>query len=444
MPFQPIARRTFLRGLGTAIALPALEAMTPLAAAAGPAAGQAPQRLAFLYVPNGMHMPDWTPEGVGEGFKLNKILEPLAEVQQHISIFSGLGCDNARSHGDGPGDHARSAASFLTGMHPVKTEGRDIRAGVSIDHIAAKYIAGDTPFPTLELGCEAGKLAGTCDSGYSCAYSNSISWRSPSQPSGKEVNPQLVFDRLFGGGSAADVPESQFRRRERQKSILDFVSEDTQRIQRRISMSDRRKLDQYMESIRGVERRIADPASRLSLSDLERPDGVPKDYGEHVRLMGDLMVLALQADLTRVATFMFANEGSNHRYRELEISGGHHQISHHQNDPDKEGAISRINRYHIEQLAHILKRMNEIKEGDSTLLANTGLVYGSAIRDGNRHDHHDVPVLMAGNLGGKMVTGRHQIFPAKTPLMNLFLTMLQGVGAPVESVGDSTGTLTLV
>lgn len=443
MPFQPIARRTFLRGLGTAVALPALEAMTPIAAAA-PVASKAPQRLAFLYVPNGVNMSDWTPDDVGEDFKLKNILEPLAEVQQHISIFSGLGCDNARSKGDGPGDHARSAAAFLTGMHPVKTEGRDIRAGVSVDHIAAKYIAGDTPFPTLELGCEAGRLAGTCDSGYSCAYSNSISWRSPSQPSGKEVNPQLVFDRLFGGGTASDVPESQFRRHQRQQSILDFVSEDTKRLQRRISTADRRKLDQYMESIRGVERRINDPTSRQTLTDLERPEGVPKDYGAHIRLMGDLMILALQADLTRVTTLMFANEGSNRRYRELEIRGGHHEISHHQHDPDKIESIRQINRYHIEQLAYIIKQMNEVKEGDSTLLANTGLVYGSAIRDGNRHDHHDVPVLMAGNLGGKMITGRHQIFPAKTPLMNLFLTMLQEVGAPVESVGDSTGTLTLV
>ncbi|MDA8746327.1 DUF1552 domain-containing protein [Rubripirellula amarantea] len=445
MPFQPLARRTFLRGLGAAIALPALESMTPTASAApASASGVAPQRLAFCYVPNGIHMPDWVPEKVGTDFALPKILEPLADVRQHVSVLSGLDCDSAMPHGDGPGDHARSAASFLTGMHPVKTEGRNIRAGVSVDHIAAKYLAGDTPFPTLELGCEPGRLAGTCDSGYSCAYSNSISWRSPNQPAGKEVNPRLLFDRLFGGGTAADVPESQVRRRERQQSILDFVSDDARRLDRRVSSADRQKLDQYMESIRDVERRLQDPASQFADNQLKRPEGVPETHGAHVRVMGDLMVLAMQADLTRVSTLMFANEGSNCRYRELEIRGGHHQLSHHQRDPDRQADISKINRYHMEQFAYILKRMSEVQEGDSTLLDNSAIVYGSAIRDGNRHDHHDVPVLLAGGLDGRLPTGRHQIFPAGTPLMNLFLTLMQQSGAPVDNVGDSTGTLTLI
>ncbi|QDU55239.1 DUF1552 domain-containing protein [Aeoliella mucimassa] len=442
MAFQPIARRTFLRGLGTAIALPALEAMASSASIG--AAAEAPKRLAFMYVPNGAHMPDWTPQDVGRNFALPKILEPLEKVRQHVSVLSGLAVDNARAKGDGPGDHARSAAAFLTGMHPVKTEGRDLRAGVSVDHIAAKYIAGDTPFPTLELGCEAGRLAGTCDSGYSCAYSNSISWQSATQPAGKEVNPQQVFDRLVGGGNSKDIAESQHRRRARQSSILDFVAEDARRLQRKVSTTDRQKLEEYLESIRGVERRIENPASRFSETDIHRPDGIPNEYANHLRVMGDLMVLAFQADLTRVSTLMFANEGSNRRYRELEITGGHHQLSHHDHDADKMAAISKINRYHVEQFAYIIDRMANIPEGDSTLLANTGIVYGSAIRDGNRHDHHDVPVLLAGNLGGTFDTGSHQTFPDKTPLMNLMLTMLQAVGAPVESVGDSTGTIALV
>lgn len=443
MPFKPLPRRSFLRGLGAAVALPALEAMTPVASAANKVS-KAPSRLAFLYVPNGVHMPDWTPGGVGRDFQLPTTLEPLAKVRDHVSVLSGLAVEQAHSLGDGPGDHARSASAFLTGMHPVKTEGRNIRAGVSVDHIAAKYLAGDTPFPTLELGCEAGKLAGTCDSGYSCAYSNSISWRSPSQPAGKEVNPRLLFDRLFGGGTAADLPESQHRRRKRQQSLLDFVADDAKRLQRRVSVADRTKLDEYLESIRGVERRIEDPASRMVDGQFDRPTGIPDNHGEHVRLMGDLMVLAFQADLTRVATLMVANEGSNRRYRELGIRGGHHQISHHDHDPDKETDISRINRYHVEQLAYILERMSQTEEGDSTLLENSAIVYGCAIRDGNRHDHRDVPVLLAGNLRGAVRTGSHQIFPAETPLMNLFLTMLQQSGAPVDSVGDSTGTLTLV
>lgn len=443
MNFQPIPRRTFLRGLGAAVALPALESMTPLASAAtGPAA--APKRLAFLYVPNGVWMDQWTPSSVGTDFALPKILEPLAAVRQHVSVLSGLAVDAARPHGDGPGDHARSAASFLTGMHPVKTEGRDIRAGVSVDHIAAKYLAGDTPFPTLELGCEAGSLAGNCDSGYSCAYSNSISWRSPSQPAGKEVDPKQVFDRLFGGGTASDIAESQFRRRARQQSILDFVSDDARRLERRVSVADRQKLEQYLESIRGVERRIDNPGLRLAEGDMPRPAGVPDTHGDHVRMMGDLMVLAFQTDLTRVSTLMIANEGSRRRYRELGLAGAHHELSHHKHDPDKLDGVGRINRYHVEQFAYFVKRLSETPEGNSTLLANTGIVYGSAIRDGDQHDHHDVPVLMAGNLGGGIPTGRHQIFADGTPLMNLFLTMLQQSGAPVKSVGDSTGTLSLV
>lgn len=443
MNFRPQPRRTFLRGLGAAVALPALESMLP-AAGASSAVPTAPRRLAFFYVPNGMHMPDWTPNRVGHDFALPKILEPLAEVRQHVSVLSGLGVENAYSHGDGPGDHARSAAAFLTGRHPVKTEGRDIRAGISVDHIAAKYMAGDTPFPTLELGCEPGKLAGTCDSGYSCAYSNSISWRSPTQPAGKEVNPRLLFDRLLGGGTARDVAESQYRRRERQQSILDFVADDASRLQRQVSQSDRQKLDQYLESIRGVERRIDDPASRDEAAGIARPEGIPDDYAAHARLMGDLLVLAFQADRTRVSTLMLANEGSNKRYRELGIRGGHHQLSHHQRDPDKEADISKINRYHMQQFAYILGRMAEVEEPGGTLLDNSAIVYGSAIRDGNRHDHHDVPVLLAGSLGGRLPHVGHQIFAGETPIMNLFVTLLQECGAPVESVGDSTGRLLLV
>lgn len=443
MSIQSIHRRHFLRGLGAAVAVPALESIAP-AASAAPAGAAVPQRLAFFYVPNGMHMEDWTPDKVGTDFELPKILEPLAEVRKHVSVLSGLGVENARSHGDGPGDHARSAAAFLTGRHPVKTEGRDIRAGVSVDHIAAKYLAGDTPFPTLELGCQSGKLAGTCDSGYSCAYSNSISWRSPTQPAGKEVNPRLLFDRLLGGGSARDVAESQYRRRQRKQSILDFVADDARRLHKQVSQADKHKLDQYLDSIRGVERRIANPTSRYVDTDVQRPEGVPENHGQHVRLMGDLMVLAMQADLTRICTFMVANEGSNIRYRELDITSGHHQLSHHQRDPGKEAAISKINRYHMEQFAYVLQRMAEVEVGDGTLLDNSAVVYGSAIRDGNRHDHHDVPVLLAGSLGGRLPHVGHQMFPAQTPIMNLFLTLLQETGATVESVGDSNGTLTFV
>lgn len=461
MVFQPIARRTFLRGLGAAIALPSLEAMaanesaqfavatgaTARGAASTSAAAAAPKRLAFFYVPNGAHMPDWRPEGDGADFKLPPILQPLEKVRQHVSVLSGLSVENADPKGDGPGDHARSAAAFLTGRHPVKTGGRDIRAGVSVDQIAAKFLAGDTPFPTLELGCEPGRAAGECDSGYACAYSDSISWRSDTQPAGKEVNPKLLFDRLMGGGTKSEIAESQYRRRERQQSILDFVAEDAKALNRRLGINDRRKIDQYLQCVREVERRVDDPASRFltsqSAGSMQRPDGIPQDSGQHIRLMGDLMTLAFQADLTRVSTMMVANEGSNRRYKELDLKEGHHQLSHHQKNPKKTEAISKINRHHIQQFAYVLQKMSEIEEQDGTLLDNTAIVYGSAIADGNKHDHHDLPILLAGGAGGQISGGRHRIYPSNTPLMNVFLTLLQQAGASVESVGDSTGTLDL-
>lgn len=454
MPFQPIARRTFLRGLGAAIALPSLEAMasSEVAAAAGTAqsvgaTGGAPTRMAFFYVPNGVHMPDWRPQGDGDNFALPSILQPLEKVRRHVSVMSGLAVENAEAKGDGPGDHARSAAAFLTGRHPVKTDGRDIRVGVSVDQIAARHLAGDTPFPSLEIGCEAGRTAGDCDSGYACAYTDSISWRSATQPAGKEVNPKLLFDRLMGGGTKSDIAESQYRRRERKQSILDFVTEDARSIERRVGKNDRRKIEQYLESVREVERRVDNPASRLvenlDAKAMQRPEGIPKNSGEHIRLMGDLMTLAFQADLTRVSTLMVANEGSNRRYKELDLNEGHHQLSHHQRDPRKTAAISRINRHHIEQFAYILQRMSEIEEGEGTLLDNTAIVYGSAIADGNRHNHHNLPVLLAGGAGGRIEGGKHRKYPKHTPLMNLFLTLLQQTGVPVQSVGDSTGTLSL-
>ena len=439
---KPLARRTFLRGVGAAVALPWLEA-TSLAAPASAAVTSAPTRLAFLYVPNGVHMPDWLPSSVGKDFELPKILQPLESVRQHVSVLSGLAADKARPNGDGAGDHARSAAAFLTGAQPVKTDGRDIRAGVSVDQVAAKYMAGNTRFPSLEIGCEMGRLAGSCDSGYSCAYSHSISWRSPTQPNGKEVNPKVLFDRLFGSGTEQELAESHHRRHQRKQSILDFVTEDASQLRRQLGQTDRRKMDEYLEGIREVERRIDDPVSDLVEGGMRRPEGIPSDYGQHIRTMGDLMVLAFQTDLTRVSTFMLANEGSNHKYTEIDLREGHHTLSHHDFDKEKQAAISRINHYHMQQFAYILGKMASIQEGDRTLLDNSAIVYGSAIADGNRHDHHDLPILLAGKAGGRLESGQHRAFARNTPLTNLYLTLLQQTGAPVKSVGDSTGALVL-
>ncbi|MCA9237356.1 MAG: DUF1552 domain-containing protein [Planctomycetales bacterium] len=438
-----LERRQFLRGLGTAIALPALESLLPTGsayAAAGPT--PSPTRLAVLYVPNGIHMPAWKPVAEGADFQLPRILEPLQPFQREITLLSGLTHDKARANGDGAGDHARSAATFLTGTQAVKTNGNDIRAGVSVDQIAAQLIGRATQFPSLELGCEPGKLAGSCDSGYSCAYSNTLAWKSPTQPLPKETNPALVFDRLFSAGSAIDQRQSRYRRQTGRQSVLDFVAADARQLQPQLSGADRHKLQEYVEGIREIEQRL-ERASSLQSPDgqLARPEGPPDDYGERIRLMADLMILAFRTDATRVCTLMIANEGSNRAYRELGISDGHHALSHHEGRAEKLEKITQINRFHVEQLAYILGRLAAADEQGQSLLDNTMLVYGSGIGDGNRHNHDDLPVLVAGRGGGLLAPGRHIAYPSQTPLMNLFLTMLQGLGAPLDRVGDSTGPL---
>lgn len=443
MPQSLLPRRQFLRGLGVAVALPAMRSLQPRVVARAMESGAAaPTRLAFLYVPNGIHMPDWKPAREGSDFDLPATLQPLAPFQQDILVLSGLTHDKARANGDGAGDHARSAATFLTGAQAVKTNGNDIRAGVSVDQIAAQLIGQSTQFPSLELGCEPGKLAGSCDSGYSCAYSNTLAWKSPTQPIPKETNPAVVFDRLVGSGPAVDQRQSRHRRHALQQSVLDFVADDARRIERRLGTEDRRKLQEYAEGIRDVERRLNGFAEEdHAAGQMTRPDGPPQDFGARIRLMADLMVLAFSTDATRVCTLMIANEGSNHAYREIDITEGHHAISHHQNRPEQLEKIAKINRFHVEQLAYLLGRMSTIDDGGRSLLDNTALAYGSGIGDGNRHNHDDLPVLVAGRGGGLLSPGRHVAYPRETPLMNLFLSTLNGLGASLDRVGDSTGPL---
>jgi hypothetical protein len=400
--------------------------------------------MAFLYVPNGVHMPDWTPEGTDRDFELPSILRPLEPFRDDLLVLSGLAQENAYALGDGPGDHARSLACFLTGVHPVKTDGADIRAGVSVDQVCAQRIGRYTRFPSLELGIEEGRQAGGCDSGYSCAYSSNISWRSPTTPVPKEINPRLVFERLFGNDDPTESAESRARRRHFRKSILDFVNRDAKRLADRLGRNDRRKLDEYLTSVRELEVRLARAESggdADAARGYEKPAGIPRDVAGHYRLMSDLLVLALQADLTRVATFMFANEGSNRNYPDLGVTDGHHELSHHGGDPKKHEKIRTINTFHVEQLAYLAGRMKEVREGDGTLLDHAMLVYGSGIGDGNRHNHHDLPVLMLGRGGGTIATGRHVVYAQHTPLNNLFLAMLDRMATPVEAIGDSTGRL---
>lgn len=434
-----ISRRAILRGAGAAVALPWMEAM---AAARGPSP-EGPRRMAFFYVPNGVHMKDWKPTKEGRDFDLPWILEPLAGVKDDLLVLSNLAQDNARAHGDGPGDHARSLSCFLTGVHPRKTDGANIEAGVSVDQVAAKHIGGATRLPSLELGIERGGQSGNCDSGYSCAYSSNISWRSPTTPSAKEINPRLVFDRLFGGLGGGGSEGDRRKRSLYQRSILDFVMEDAQSLRGRIGLNDRRKLDEYLTAVREIEGRVAradDESARPTDVATPRPSGVPKDYAEHVRLMFDLLVLAFQTDTTRIASFMFANEGSTRPYPSLDVPEGHHDLSHHGGDAAKHEKIRKINRFHIQEFARMLGRLKETKEGDRSILDNSMIVYGSGISDGDRHNHDDLPVLMVGKGGGTIDTGRHVAYSPQ-PLNNLYLSMLDRMDVPCDRLGDSSGRL---
>ncbi len=330
-------------------------------------------------------------------------------------------------------------ASFLTGRHPRKTDGVDIRAGVSVDQLAAQSIGRATRFPSLELGCEGGKNAGECDHGYSCAYQSNLSWQGESTPVAKQINPRLVFDRLFDRPSGTDAAQADRRR----KSILDFVTEDSRQLHQVLGAPDRRKLDEYLNGVREIEQRItrARPAVDLGGMTYPRPLGIPADYQEHLRLMADLLALAFQADLVRIATFVFANDGSNRSYRNIGVSDGHHDLSHHGGDVDKQHRIRKINQFHVAQLAYLLQKLKSIPEGSGTLLDHSLIVYGSGISDGNTHAHDDLPILVAGRGNRTIKTGRHIRFPKETPLTNLYVSMLDRAGVNVPSIGDSTGPL---
>jgi hypothetical protein len=439
----PISRRTVLRGLGTALALPWLEAMVPgkvLAAGLDGAAGKAPLRMGFFYVPNGVHMPHWTPDG-NCLCDLPEILKPLTPFVDDLLVCSGLAQDNAFAKGDGPGDHARSLAAFLTGAHPKKTDGANIRNGISVDQVAAQKVGHKTKLPSLELGLERGAQAGNCDSGYSCAYSSNISWASETMPMAKEINPRAAFDRLFA--SSNGDPASKAARYK--SSVLDYVLEDAAKLKTRVGVADNRKLDEYFTAVREIERRLSTVEkggdSGDDVPDYPRPTGVPRDFQEHARLMLDMVALAFQADVTRITTFMLANEGSNRPYPMIGVTDGHHDLSHHQNDPKKQAKISQINTFHMGQFAYLVGKLGAMPEGDGSVLDHCMLVYGSGIGDGNRHNHNDLPILLAGQANGTIKTGRHVKYPRNTPLNNLYLEMLDRMGAPVDALGDSTGRL---
>jgi hypothetical protein len=439
-----ISRRKLLRGLGVSIALPFLEAMPVRSNCAGSAdRGAAPLRMAFIYVPNGVHMPAWTPQTVGPGFELPAILEPLRAVKDDLLVLSGLALNPARALGDGGGDHARAMASFLTCRHPRKTDGANLCAGTSVDQLAARSVGQATRFPSLEIGCEGGKNGGECDHGYSCAYQSNLSWQNESTPVAKEINPRLVFDRLFGAPESSGRAEDVARGDRRRKSVLDFVSDEARQLRGVLGASDRRKLDEYLDGVRAVERRIehARPAVDLGVAKYPRPLGIPADYREHLELMADLLALAFQCDLSRVATFVFANDGSNRSYRQVGVPDGHHDLSHHGGDNAKHEKIRRINHFHVTQLAYLLAKLKSIPEAGETLLDHCMVIYGSGISDGNSHSHDDLPILLAGKANGTVKTGRHVRVPNETPLSNLYVSALHRLGIPTARFGDSTGNL---
>lgn len=435
-----LPRRTFLRGMGAAIALPMLDAMTP--AFALPRVKASPLRLAFTYVPNGVTMAEWTPAGSGAAFELSRILKPLEPLRRDVVVISGLAQRNGNALGDGPGDHARAAASYLTGVHPRKTAGADIQNGVSVDQIAARHLATETRFASLELGCDDSRTVGNCDSGYSCAYTNSLAWRGPATPMPPETNPRLVFERLFGDIDTSLPPDARARRLRYRRSILDLVGERTRELATDLGPSDRRKLDEYLSSIRDIEQRIAKAEQDLTglTPAIDKPTGIPVLYADYINLMFDLQLVAFQTDATRVVTLMMGREGSMRTYPEIGVPDPHHPLTHHRGNAEWIERVTKVNAMHMELFAGFLAKLKATPDGDGTLLDHSIVVYGSGLSDGNRHTHEDLPVLLAGR-GGALRTGTHVVCPKGTPMTNLYLTLLDRIGVREESLGDSTGRL---
>jgi hypothetical protein len=434
-----LSRRTFLRGAGAMIGLPLLDAMVPALGWANGASRPAPTRLCFVYVPNGMVMRDWTPATEGRDFQFTPILRPLERFREHTLVLSHLMCHNANALGSGPGDHARASASFLTGAHP-RESGSDIFAGVSADQVAAQAIGNQTRFPSLELGLEDTRMVGLCDAKYSCAYTSSISWRTPTTPLPPLTNPRHVFERLFGN-IQSNVDRATAERRARyRRSILDGAMEEARGLHASVGPADRRRLDEYLESIRDVERGL-DRFQGTSVPGIERPSGTPADYAEHSRLMYRLQALALQADLTRVITMMVGRESSIRAYDQIGIPESHHQLSHHRNDPGALAKLTRIQTYHLGFFAEFIARLHATQDGDATLLDRSMIVYGAGISDSNRHIHENLPVLVVGKGNGRLTSGRHVDFRRDTPVTNLHLALLDRIGVRPERLGDSNGIL---
>ena len=439
---KALDRRTLLRGGAACLALPWSEAMQP--AMSRPAARR--PRAVFVFTPNGVNMELWRSRDAAGAPGLGPTLAPLRPLRERMTVFGGLEISGGRSHGDGPGDHARAVASFLTCAHPRKTGGADLQAGVSIDQEIARQLESDEPFRSLELGMERGRSAGVCDSGYSCAYSNNVSWSAPDRPVAKETDPRAVFARMFGDPESARDEEERRAGRARQRSVLDLVRGDARALRRELGANDRRKLAQYLDSIRDLEKRL----QKADRDRVEAPAEVPAgllDPGssdtERLQLMYELVALALSTEQTRVVTLMLGNGGSNQSFPSLGVPEGHHSLSHHGEVAETKEKIGRIDRYQTEQLAAFAARLQAEQSGDRDLLHDTMVLYGSGISDGNRHDHADLPMLMLGE-GGGAAKGRGYVHAGEdVPMANLYLSVLIAMGGRAESFADSTEPLAL-
>lgn len=439
---QPIDRRTLLRGAAVALSLPYLEAMLPRARAA--CAGQdKPPRLFYAYVANGIPTAALRP---GPGFQLERLLAPFAPASSELLVIRGLAQDTARPYADGPGDHARAAAAFLTGVHPLKSDGQ-VLVGISADQLAAQAVGERTRLRSLQLGCEGAATSGNCDSGYACAYTSHMSWSGPRTPAGKEHDPRVVFERLFLDQGQPAFGETREERAVRRKSVLDFVREDTAALQRHLGAEDKRKLDEYQSGVRELERRIerllagGEAAKAAGLP--QQPAGIPEDFAEHVRVLYELAALAFQTDATRVGTFLVANEGSGRSYPFAGVPEGHHEMSHHGGDATKLAQWEKICAFHATQFAAFVEKLRAASEGESNVLAHTLAVFGSGISDGNRHNHDDLPIVLLGGSALGVKGGRELVLEKETSLNRLHLALLEKMGAPQTRLGDATEPLAL-
>ena len=436
---KTLGRRTVLRGVGAALALPMLDAMVPALSGISGRAAEPVRRVGWVYAPNGMAMNAWTP-AAGGPLELSPILSPLASHREHTVVLSGLAQGQAEALGDGNGEHTRATATWLNGVHPRETEGADVRAGKTADQFAADQLGRTTPLGSLELAIEQDFLVGSCDNGYSCVYMNTIAWRDPTTPLPMENNPRVVFERLFGEGGSTARRHSESRK---DRSILDAITSDLARLQRDVGSDDQARIAQYLDAVRAVERRIQlSEQHETELPELERPVGMPESYQEHVELMFDLLSLAYQVDMTRVFTFMLGRELNGRAYPELGIPDSHHGLSHHRDDPTKLAQMAKINTYHVSLFADFLDELASTPDGDGSLLDHSLLLYGAALSDSNKHSHFDLPLVLVGGAAGQLKGGRHLQYPRDTPMTNLLMSQLDKAGVRLDDgLGDSTGRL---